>query len=764
VPSFTRCLQFLIVISALTVVPVDAETPSEGSRFVRVADGTACERLGLRPRARIDYGSFTWLEVGRADLDRLRAGGEDPIEVVGAGTVRYGETVIDPSIEPVSSAWDGRVKTGSSGSLRVIQLIGPPRDAWLAAIRATGATVLQYLPHNAYLIWLDGQPAADAIAGLPILRWQGPVSDHWKIDDHLMKRAARHHEGVRALIVNDGNPEATLHSIQAAGAAVIRHAPAQPDGRLLVATILPGACELETIAAVPTVVWIEPVPAAPLLSDERSDAIVAGEIVDGQPLLGYTDWLDDLGVDGSGVTWAVVDSGVDPFHPDLDVVTGVNYPGCETTEPGDDPGDVGHGTPVAGIIAGSGDGAFADPDGFRYGVGVAPGAVLVSQNALCGDHSSWPPDGGWQRLSADGLAAGAIGVNNSWISQEGMAHGYQLTERTFDFMVRDGNFDSTDVAEPYTIVFSVHNDGPDPQTIQAPVEAKNIIAVGATQNARETGDIERVSDFSGRGPAVDGRVVPHLVAPGEWVTSARHRDGGIFGLFEIPDTDGLYLTFTGTSAAAPHVSGAAALLAQWWRRRHAGADPSPALVKALLVNGAVDVGGAPPIPNNDEGWGRIDVGRSIRPGVRTLQIDQRVRLDDTGEEWSMPIRIDDPSRPLEVTLAWTDAPGAPGADPALVNDLDLVITTDSTTYLGNVLVDGGSVAGGVPDARNNLEKVIVTAPGIDAIIVVRATRIAGDGVPDDGDASDQDFALACTNCVRVPPAPRHTGRRVGGGP
>jgi subtilisin family serine protease len=748
----------------MTPAPVGAGRPSDASRFVRITDPTACDRLDIQTRARVDYGSFTWLEIGNADLDRLRADGEHPVEVVGAGTVRYGETVIDPSIETVPGTSDGRLKTATSGSLSVVQLIGPPRDTWLAAIRATGATVLQYLPSNAYVLWLDGQPAADAIAGLPFLRWQGPVSARWKIDGVLAKRAARHHHGARVLFVNDGNPNATLRRIEETGSTVVRHEPAQPDGRLLVATVSLGASGPAAIAAIPTTVWLEPAPAAPLLSDERSDAIVAGEVVDGQPLLGYTDWLDEVGVDGSGIIWAVVDSGVDPFHPDLDVVTGVNYPGCETTEPGDDPGDVGHGTPVAGIIAGSGDGAFADPDGFRYGVGVAPGAALVSQNALCGDYSSWPPNGGWQRLSADGLAAGAIGANNSWNSQEGMAHGYQLTERTFDVMVRDGDFDTADIAEPYTIVFSVHNDGPDPQTIQAPTEAKNIIAVGATQNARETGDIEQVSDFSGRGPAVDGRVVPHLVAPGEWVTSARHRDGGIFGLFEIPDTDGLYLTFTGTSAAAPHVSGAAALLSQWWRRRHGGADPSPAMVKALLVNGAVDISGAPPIPNNDEGWGRIDLGRTLRPGVRTLQVDQLVRLDDTGEQWSMPIRVDDPSRPLEVTLAWTDAPGAPGADPALVNDLDLAVSTGSATFLGNVLVDGASVPGGAPDTLNNLEKVVVTAPGTDAIIVVRATRIAGDGVPYVGDASDQDFALACTNCVRVPPSPRHTGRRVGGGP
>ncbi len=82
-----------------------------------------------------------------------------------------------------------------------------------------------------------------------------------------------------------------------AGSTVVRHEPAQPDGRLLVATVSLGASGPTAIAAIPTTVWLEPAPAAPL----RSDAIVAGEILNGQPLLGYTDWLDDLGVNGNGV-------------------------------------------------------------------------------------------------------------------------------------------------------------------------------------------------------------------------------------------------------------------------------------------------------------------------------------------------------------------------------------------------------------------------------------------------------------------------------
>src|SRR5690606_36845569 len=98
-----------------------------------------------------------------------------------------------------------------------------------------------------------------------------------------------------------------------------------------------------------------------------------------------------------------------------------------------------------------------------------------------------------------------------------------------------------------------------------------------------------------------------------------------------------------------------------------------------------------------------------------------------------------------------DAPGAIGANPTLVNNLDLVVTDDSTTYRGNVFAAGWSATGGVADTRANLENVFIQAPTGNAITVrVEATNIAGDGVPNNGDSTDQNFALVCTNCVQNP--------------
>lgn len=89
----------------------------------------------------------------------------------------------------------------------------------------------------------------------------------------------------------------------------------------------------------------------------------------------------------------------------------------------------------------------------------------------------------------------------------------------------------------------------------------------------------------------------------------------------------------------------------------------------------------------------------------------------------------------------TDAPG-PLSGNAYINNLDLEVDVDGTTYKGNVFNVHNSVTGGTADTRNNYEAVFLP-PGTNGAITVRVipTNIAGDGVPGSGDATDQDFAL-----------------------
>ncbi|MCA9968832.1 MAG: S8 family serine peptidase, partial [Anaerolineales bacterium] len=455
----------------------------------------------------------------------------------------------------------------------------------------------------------------------------------------------------------------------------------------------------------------------------------------------------DLGVDGTGVIWAIIDTGIDYAHPDLNtrIVGGYTYPGAPAgSGPGDDCVGGGHGTHVAGIVGGDATAGFADGSGFLYGLGMAPGVSFFASNSLCA--APWPPAGGWQEHSKQAVLGGAIGGNNSWTTGEGTQHGYQASERTHDIMVLDGNFDTATVAEPFIEVFSAGNSGT--AGLTAPKEAKNLIVTAASANYR-AGSIDSIAGFSSRGPAVDGRWVPTIAAPGATIASSRRIAGASQCATAIGGTNNHYALCSGTSMAAPHTAGAVVLLTEWWRNENAGATPSPAMAKALLVNGAVDMGAAN-APNIEEGWGRINITNVISPSVPVIYDDETHVFHNTGEQIQVVASVLDPSQPLRITLAWSDAPGAAGANPALVNNLNLTVLNGTDTYLGNVFSGGWSTTGGTADSINNLENVFVQNPAGDILITIDAVNIAGDAVLYNGDTTDQSFALVCSNCSLFP--------------
>ncbi len=731
-------------------VPAEAvsqTTASYGaSRYVRVpgefARGLAS--LGLEPLHAYDYGSFRWLELTQADYIRLQASHVPYLEDSSAGEVNVPGYRFDPLAggEPDVAA-SLRSIEGETG-FRLVQFHGPLIDEWLADVAATGAQVLQYYPHNTYLLWATPEQASRS-AALPSVRWVGSFHPAYKINADLAGRSGLV-LNVAVFFYNDGDLARTLSAISSLGGSLLDSYPAQPDKTFYEAIFALDSSSFDNVAQLNTVLWLGYAHPEPVLDDEMSSQILAGNYTSGVPFTGYQAWLTSVGVNGSGVTWAVIDTGVDYDHPDLGphIVGGYNFPGaCSYTgEPGSDCPGGGHGTHVAGIVGGDASGGFADPDGFLYGLGVAPAYGIYAMNSLSAP--AWPPTGGWQEHSKRAVIGGAIGGNNSWTTGEGTAHGYQSSERTHDLMVRDGNFDTAASAEPFIEVFSAGNSGPSASSLTAPKEAKNLIVTASSRNYR-AGNIDAISSFSSRGPAVDGRYVPTIAAPGETIASARNDDGGSCSN-AIPSTNSLYAFCSGTSMAAPHTSGAITLITEWWRGFNGGSDPSPAMAKALLVNGAVDMGSAD-IPNFNEGWGRIHLPNLIDNGTYMVYEDQGHLFQNTGESRVLSVGVLDPAKPLKVTLAWSDAPGGVGADPALVNNLDLSVQNGGNTYLGNWFSAGWSVTGGSPDTINNLENVYIQSPGSSATITVQATNIAGDGLPYNGDLTDQDYALVCYNCT-----------------
>jgi hypothetical protein len=244
--------------------------------------------------------------------------------------------------------------------------------------------------------------------------------------------------------------------------------------------------------------------------------------------------------------------------------------------------------------------------------------------------------------------------------------------------------------------------------------------------------------ISSIGPADDGRIKPDLVAPGTNIISARAITAAGTG-WGLHPSNSSYMYNGGSSMSSALAAGAAALVRQYYIQTENLMDPSGPLIKATLINTAVDISGygnpsyeaGQPIPNMHEGWGRIDVGAAVN-GNQRIFFDQPVALN-TGENftWTMDIG---PSVPLKVTLAWYDEPAAPLAATTLVNNLDLTVTDPGgITYQGNVFSGGWSQTGGIPDSVNNVENVYLFAPAPGRYTIT----VSGAHIP----VGSQDFAL-----------------------
>ena len=716
---------------------------------VRLAPGAA---QGLDAVFAASYGSFDWAVV---EESRVPAGAEVHRE---AGTIVLPSARFDPLVAaPTAVAPAGR-------SLHLIQFHGPIKDAWLEAARARGATLAQYIAPFSYAALLDRAQAA-SVGALPSVRWTGPFDASYRFGDLDLGGAAL----ANAVVFGD----ATVASVRALGVDVRVTSRTIPFGDVDAIGIQVPASAAATLARFANVYAISP-QLHQKTRDEMSDQIVAGNYnASNVPQVGYTAWLGQRQLTGAGVVVAHVDSGADLTHPDLllsgwgcrDYVAGGAL--CVTTgvpnsndriHPNSD--TLGHGTHTAGIIAGRGLVPATDSGGFTYGLGMAPGAKLYVQNYVSLVAPFGPSGAGqYQTLNQHSVLGGATISANSW-GPSGTPRGYDADTREFDHAPRDADL-QTPEHEPLAFVLSIMNGNGGTSTQGTPDEGKNLIRVGSTKNHR-AGPIDNLSSSSAHGPALDGRRLPDVVAPGENVISTRSTaTGALCGVPPVDPDGALYASCTGTSMASPHVSGASALFTEWWRKGNAGASPSPALMKAAFVNGAIDLFGGRDadngvlghVPDNKQGWGRVHLG-NVFGGTEKDYVDQSVLLGDTGEVWTATVEPIDPAQPVKISLVWTDAPGPGlgGSTPAWVNDLDLRVTEGSggeaVTYLGNAFgtpSTGWSQPGGVADFKNNIENVYLQSASGPLTLEVLAANIAGDGVPGVGDGTDQDFALVISN-------------------
>jgi subtilisin family serine protease len=640
------------------------------------------------------------------------------------------------------------------GSYAILQFSGPITPADRGALEQTGVKILEYLPDYAYLV--RGAPTQlAAAAALPAIYGRGELTLADKIDPGLLNLLARGERSLgRVQVIGwPDEQDSTAPAVRAAGIDL-----SQPV----------SAEQITELARLVGVRWIEPVGHPRLLNLNERGILNVNPVWANRQLF------------GAGQLVAVTDSGLDTgnmatLSPDFAgriVATHVLSSGSNWDD------NNGHGTHVAGSVTGAGVRSGANPASHAYGgsfAGVAPEAGLIVQAFeadAAGDITGLGSD--LYPLLEQVYADGARIHTNSWGDLTGPADDAAARFGRYPFLSQRADqflWDHKDSA----ILFAAGNSGADgeegalgfcsggdgvvdPDSLLTPGTAKNVITVGASESTSTGGvsslpwlllsfcfgtqpiasdtlanNANGMAAFSSRGPTDDGRIKPDLVGPGTNVVSNRSYGSGAGTMYGVHETNADYVYGGGTSMATPLVAGTAVLVRQWLGQQGL-ANPSGALIKAMLLNTTADMApgqyGEGPTqeipfarPNSVAGWGRANLGWLTTAPPFGLWLDDHTAGLSTGgvvnyaSTQARPLQVLTNTQPLRVMLTWTDPPASLAASQQLVNDLDVIVTgPGGVTYRGNASATG--------DRTNNVEGVVINNPPLGQYTVqVRAHNV-----------------------------------------
>jgi len=775
----------LSVVSAKTetIPPTQVGKGTLHKMFIRSEDQNVYESLRSHSAIvdEVDYGSFKLVIADETnaggrdallnsgvsfqdDLDQIPLNGYTIDTSTRTGVIDHTPADLRQITMAQAIAGNGQIDKG----LYIVQFIGPIKDEWLDMLRGTGSEIVTYVPNNAYIVRSSGKAAA-RVAELKndrVVQYVGDYEPAFRLSPEIQDmRASRPGESVNVTVqvINGRTADKTIAAVRAVADEFVY------DNAVLnyrnIAVRVPVA-HLGEIASMDDVFNIEERTTREKL-DEAQGQIVAGNLIGNVPSgPGYLAFLAGKGFDSSQFGSFVVNVVDDAYtltgasqHPDLPAAR-VAFQNNPTGQSGTQEG---HGFLnshiVGGVNSGTGS-AVEDANGYNYGLGIAPFAK-VGVTAIFGPGGSTST--AWEN-TAYGQTARVS--SNSWGYTGAAAKKYNAQAQEYDRIVRDAQT-GTAGNQQMIVVFAAGNDGSGSNTVSSPATAKNVITAAASENVRQTGtdgcavtnsgadSANDIINFSSRGPVNsaggDGRVKPDLSAPGTHIEAgipqASYNGASVCNQY-WPAGQTLYGWSSGTSHSCPAIAGGMALVFQDFINKSLG-NPSPAMAKAVLMSSAsymTGTGAGGNLPSNSQGMGLMNLGRAFDGSSRIL-VDQTQVLGASGNTYVTNGTVSDTGKPLRITVAWSDAPG-PTTGAPFVNNLDLEVTVGATTYKGNVFSGANSTSGGTADAKNNVESVFLPAGTSGSFTVtVRATNIAGDGVPGNADTTDQDFALVVYNAT-----------------
>jgi len=561
-----------------------------------------------------------------------------------------------------------------------------------------------------------------AAVRMPAAQLQVATDSLSKLDPILRERAALPSGRSRVIVrgVDATQLSGLVAAVRSAGGAVARALP------------IVNGCAATVPNAALTVIA-----ASGLVQHLSLDRVAAGALERTGATVGSTTLRQQFGYDGGGVTVAIIDSGITSWHDDLAGATGtqrvdhfVDFVNGTTT-PYD---DYGHGTHVAGIVAGDG----FDSSGARGG--IAPAAHIVALKVL--DRT------GAGRISDVIAALGYV-----------VAHSGELNIRVVNLSVAAAVYESYNL-DPLTlaakaavdagivVIAAAGNNGrsPDGATryggVTSPGNAPWVLTVGASSHM---GTVDRSDDtiavFSSRGPtAIDGAAKPDVVAPGVGIESLSDPSSGLYSTKSAYLLNGTasttylpYLSLSGTSMSAPVVAGTVALMLQ------ANPTLTPNAVKAILEYTAQPYAG---YDRQTQGAGFLDAGGAVemarsfavagggdapapRWNAALIWGSRQVsggRLRANASAWSSAVTWGSPvtnageavdwgvvclSAACDATSAWTLASMLGGSAVNGVADGDTVVwgTTDGDTVVWGT-TDGDTVVWGTSCTDPGCEPVV----------------------------------------------------------